>query len=144
MSALQHVDIYTDGSCRPNGMGGWAASLYAAGSNLNTLGNEPNTTNNRMELYAVIKGLEQLQYPCDVTIYTDSKYVCDGINEWLGRWAHHQWRTKKGTPIEHQDLWQIIYRSKLKHRIHAVWVKGHAGHPANEAVDSLAQLMSSM
>lgn len=144
MSTLQHVDIYTDGSCRPNGMGGWAASLYAAGTNFNVVGNEVNTTNNRMELYAVIKALQQLRQPCDVTIYSDSQYVCNGINGWIKKWAKQGWLTKKGCPVTNQDLWQQIFAAQQQHEIKAVWVKGHAGNPANEAVDSLAQLMSSM
>jgi ribonuclease HI len=133
------VEIYTDGACRGNpGPGGWGA-LLSAGEHVKELsGAEPLTTNNRMELTAVIRGLEALKRPSQVRIYTDSEYVRRGITEWVRSWKARGWKTADRKPVKNQDLWERLDTLAAGHQIEWRWVKGHAGIPGNERVDRLA------
>lgn len=132
--------IHTDGACLGNpGPGGWAAVLRYAGRERELSGAEPDTTNNRMELMAAIAALEALRRPCHVQLYTDSRYVQQGILEWLPRWQARGWRTADGKPVKNQDLWQRLVQAASRHRIEWHWVRGHAGHAENERVDQLAR-----
>jgi ribonuclease HI len=133
------VTIYTDGACRGNpGPGGWGALLIAGKSRRELSGAETGTTNNRMELTAVIQALAALKRPVEVTLYTDSKYVCNGIEEWLPQWKARGWRTADRKPVKNQDLWEALDAARGAHRIHWRWVKGHSGNEGNERVDQLA------
>ena len=133
------VQIYADGACRGNpGPGGWGAILRDGGREKEIFGGEPQTTNNRMELTAVIRALETLGQPCTVEVYTDSQYVQKGISEWLPDWKRRGWRTADKKPVKNLDLWQELERTAGKHRVSWHWVKGHAGHPENERADALA------
>ena len=135
------VEIYTDGACSGNpGAGGWGAILRYGEVEKELSGGEDNTTNNRMELKAVIEALKALKKECDITLYTDSRYVMDGVTKWLPNWQQNGWRTSnKKTPVKNIDLWQELESLLQKHRIKWVWVKGHNGHPENERVDRLAR-----
>ena len=133
------VDIYTDGACRGNpGPGGWAAVLSAGGREKEIFGAQPLTTNNRMELQAVIEALQALKRPVAARLYTDSQYVRRGVLEWLPQWKARGWRTAAKKPVKNQDLWELLEHAAAKHRIEWHWVKGHAGVPGNERVDALA------
>lgn len=133
------VDIYTDGACRGNpGPGGWGAILRFNGSEKEIYGGEPLTTNNRMELLAAINALEALKRPCRVRLTTDSKYVQQGISEWLPNWKRRNWKTAGRQPVKNVDLWQRLDALAAPHSIEWHWVKGHAGHPENERADQLA------
>jgi ribonuclease HI len=133
------VTIYTDGACRGNpGPGGWGALLIAGKSRRELSGAETGTTNNRMELTAVIQALAALKRPVEVTLYTDSKYVCTGIEEWLPQWKARGWRTADKKPVKNQDLWEALDAARGAHRIQWRWVKGHSGNAGNERVDQLA------
>ncbi|MGH8149514.1 MAG: ribonuclease HI [Steroidobacteraceae bacterium] len=133
------VDIYTDGACRGNpGPGGWGAVLLAGGQEKELSGAEPQTTNNRMELTAVIRALEALKRPVEARVFTDSEYVRRGITEWLPRWKARGWRTADRKPVKNQDLWAALDGLAAAHRIEWHWVPGHAGVPGNERVDRLA------
>ena len=133
------VRIYTDGACRGNpGPGGWGAILRMDGKEKELFGGEPHTTNNRMELTAVIRALEALKCPCQIEVYTDSQYVQKGISEWLPDWKRRGWLTADKKPVKNVDLWQELDRLAGAHRISWHWVKGHAGHPENERADALA------
>ncbi len=133
------VTIYTDGACRGNpGPGGWGASLEYGGNERHLYGGELDTTNNRMELTAVIKALEALKFNCQIEIYTDSKYVLQGITEWLVNWKKRNWRTANKKPVQNVDLWQELDALVSAHDINWHWVKGHSGHPGNELADQLA------
>ena len=137
MSAV--VDIYTDGACRGNpGPGGWAAVLTAAGREKELSGAQLQTTNNRMELQAVIEALQALKRPSKVRLYTDSQYVRRGILEWLPQWKARGWKTADKKPVKNQDLWQSLESAAARHRIEWHWVPGHAGIPGNERCDALA------
>jgi len=128
-SSAEVVRIYTDGACKGNpGPGGWGAILQMDGKEKELFGGEPQTTNNRMELMAVIRALETLKPPCEVAVYTDSQYVQKGISEWL-----HDWK-----PVKNVDLWRELDRLAGMHRVAWHWVRGHAGHPENERADALA------
>ncbi len=133
------VEIYTDGACRGNpGPGGWGAVL-AAGEHRKTLyGGERLTTNNRMELTAAIEALRALKGRQRVVLHTDSKYVMEGIRSWLPGWKQRGWKTAARKPVKNQDLWQALDEAAAKHDVTWKWVKGHAGHPGNEAADALA------
>jgi ribonuclease HI len=133
------VEIYTDGACRGNpGPGGWGA-LLTAGEHVKELsGAEPLTTNNRMELTAVIRGLEALKRPSQVRIYTDSEYVRRGITEWVRSWKARGWKTADRKPVKNQDLWERLDALAAAHEIEWRWVRGHSGIPGNERVDQLA------
>jgi ribonuclease HI len=133
------VDIYTDGACKGNpGVGGWGVLMRFGNREKELYGGEPETTNNRMELTAVIEGLSALKRPCQVRVHTDSQYVQKGISEWLANWKRRDWRTSAGQPVKNQDLWQRLDKATASHNIEWHWVKGHAGHPGNEAADRLA------
>lgn len=133
------IYIYTDGACKGNpGPGGWGALLVASGHRKEISGGEANTTNNRMEMTAVIRALELLKRPSTVEVHTDSKYVQKGISEWLAGWKRRNWRTADGKPVKNQDLWQRLDALAQQHRIEWIWVRGHNGHPENERADQLA------
>ena len=136
---MKVVEIYTDGACRGNpGPGGWAALLSWDGQEKEIAGAEALTTNNRMELTAVIRALEALTRPVAVRLYTDSEYVRRGITEWLPQWKARGWRTASRKPVKNQDLWTELDRLAAIHRVEWHWVPGHAGVPGNERVDQLA------
>lgn len=133
------IYIYTDGACKGNpGPGGWGALLVASGHRKEISGGEANTTNNRMEMTAVIRALELLKRPSTVEVHTDSQYVQKGISEWLAGWKRRNWRTADGKPVKNQDLWQRLDALAQQHRIEWIWVRGHNGHPENERADQLA------
>jgi ribonuclease HI len=133
------VEIYTDGACRGNpGPGGWAAVLSAGGRVKEISGAQPQTTNNRMELQAVIEALQALKRPAEVQLYTDSQYVRRGTIEWLPQWKARGWKTADKKPVKNQDLWQQLEAAAAGHRIEWHWVPGHAGIPGNERCDELA------
>ena len=133
------VSIYTDGACRGNpGPGGWGALLVAGEVEKELWGGETLTTNNRMELLAAIRALESLKRRCLVALYTDSKYVMDGINAWLPNWKKRGWKTADKKPVKNQDLWQALDALVQGHEIEWHWVKGHSGHEGNERADALA------
>jgi ribonuclease HI len=133
------IEIYTDGACRGNpGPGGWAALLLLGEHERELSGAETLTTNNRMELTAVIRALEALKRPVAARIYTDSQYVRRGITEWLNSWKARDWRTADRKPVKNQDLWQRLDEVSASHRLEWHWVPGHAGVPGNERVDRLA------
>jgi len=133
------VEIFSDGACRGNpGPGGWGALLRAKGAEKELWGGVADTTNNRMELTAVIRALEALKRPSRVRLYTDSQYVQKGVSEWLRQWKRRGWRTADGKPVKNRDLWQELDALAARHSIEWHWVKGHAGHPGNERADRLA------
>lgn len=140
MSPPDHVIIHTDGACKGNpGPGGWGAVLQAGGGHEKELwGGEPSTTNNRMELMAAIMALEALKRPCKVELHTDSKYVMQGITEWMRGWKARGWLTADKKPVKNADLWQRLDAARLRHDVKWRWVKGHAGHELNERADQLA------
>ena len=137
---MKHVDIYTDGACRENpGSGGWGAILVYLGKERELSGGENPTTNNRMELTAAIKALEALREPCDVKLFTDSKYLCDAVTlGWADGWRKRGWKKGDGKPALNADLWEELLELLKKHNVTLEWVKGHNGHPYNERCDSLA------
>ena len=138
MSA-KHVEIYTDGACSGNpGPGGWGVVLRSGRHEKELNGGEEETTNNRMEMMAVIKALEAIKGSPRIDIYTDSKYVMQGITEWIEGWKARDWRTAAKKPVKNVDLWQQIDALVSQHNVTFHWVKGHAGHPENERADSLA------
>lgn len=139
-AADDRVALYTDGACLGNpGPGGWAALLRWRGTESLLSEGEPSTTNNRMELMAAIAGLEALKRPCEVVLTTDSRYVQQGIEQWVAKWRANGWRTADKQPVKNQDLWQRLAVACAKHRIRWAWVKGHSGHPENELVDQAAR-----
>ncbi|HEX5313604.1 MAG TPA: ribonuclease HI [Gammaproteobacteria bacterium] len=134
------VEIYTDGACLGNpGPGGWAAVLIAGGRRRELSGGEAATTNNRMELRAAIAGLQALKRPSEIVLYTDSRYVKQGITEWAARWQANGWRTAARRAVENQGLWQELLAAAAGHRVEWKWVRGHAGVPENERADLLAR-----
>ncbi|MBQ8783157.1 MAG: ribonuclease HI [Clostridia bacterium] len=137
---MKHIDIFTDGACSGNpGPGGWGSILRYNGKEKELSGSEKETTNNRMELTAVIKALEALKEPCEVTVYTDSKYVCDAIvKRWVYSWKSNGWRKADKKPALNVDLWEQLLALLEKHKAEFVWLKGHAGHPENERCDKMA------
>ncbi len=136
---MDKVTIYTDGACRGNpGPGGWGAILQYADREKELYGAERETTNNRMELMAAIRALEELRRPCDVTLTTDSQYVKKGITEWLESWKRRGWKTADKKPVKNRELWERLEAATEKHKIHWKWIKGHSGHPENERADGLA------
>jgi len=133
------VELFTDGACKGNpGPGGWGAVLRFGAHEKELSGGEKLTTNNRMELMATIEGLKALSRPCEVTLYTDSKYVMDGITKWIFGWVRNGWRTADKKPVKNADLWQALLDATKRHKVEWKWVKGHAGHPENERADRLA------
>jgi ribonuclease HI len=133
------IDIYTDGACRGNpGPGGWGALLRQGGTEKTLHGGELATTNNRMELTAVIRALEALKRPVVARIHTDSQYVRNGITSWIHGWKKNGWKTADRKPVKNADLWLRLDALAAQHRLEWIWVKGHAGDPGNEAADRLA------
>lgn len=136
---MSHVQIFTDGACRGNpGPGGWGALLRFGGEEKTLFGGEEDTTNNRMELTAVIEALGALKRPCDVTLTSDSTYVLKGIQEWMPNWKKRGWKTASKKPVKNVDLWKKLDVLIVEHKIDWQWVKGHSGHPENELADQLA------
>ena len=137
---MKHIEIFTDGACSGNpGPGGWGAVLRYEGREKELSGGEKETTNNRMELTAVISALKALKEPCEVTLTTDSKYVCDAIlQKWVYSWRANGWRKADKKPALNVDLWEQLLDLLEIHKVQFVWVKGHAGHPENERCDKLA------
>ena len=134
------VDIYTDGACSGNpGPGGWGALLIFRGNEREICGGEPSTTNNRMELRAAIEALEALTKPSTVRLHTDSKYLRDGITQWITRWKRNGWKTASKKPVKNIDLWQRLDDALPRHKVSWHWVRGHSGHPENERADELAR-----
>jgi len=135
----ERVELYTDGACKGNpGPGGWGTVLRFDGSEKELFGGEPNTTNNRMELMAVIRGLQALKRPCVVDVTTDSQYVKNGITQWIHNWKRNGWRTAARKPVKNDDLWRLLDEVVAGHDVSWHWVKGHSGHPENERADALA------
>jgi len=135
-----NVELFTDGACLGNpGPGGWAALLRFNDTEKELSGAELDTTNNRMEMQAVIEGLKALSHPCKVIVYTDSQYVQKGITEWIKGWKARGWRTASKKPVKNAILWKELEESQKRHDVTWRWVKGHAGHPENERVDDLAR-----
>ncbi len=140
---MNAIDIYTDGACKGNpGPGGWGALLKSAGSQKELSGGELVTTNNRMEMMAVIEALSALKRPCHVRLHVDSQYVLKGMTEWLPGWKARNWKTAAKAPVKNVDLWQRLDQlvSTAGHKIDWHWVRGHNGHPGNERADELANL----
>jgi len=138
---VSRLQIYTDGACSGNpGPGGWGVLMLSGGEEKELYGGEMETTNNRMELMAAIQALEGLSKARDVDLYTDSKYVGDGITKWLPNWKKNGWKTAAKKPVKNADLWQRLEEATQRHDVNWHWVKGHAGHPENERADALANM----
>ena len=136
---LKYIEIFTDGACKGNpGIGGWGAILIYKDHKKEICGSSADTTNNIMELTAVIKALDTLKEPCHVVLTTDSNYVKDGITDWIKNWKLNGWKTSNKQPVKNQDLWKQLDTLSEKHVIEWKWVKGHSGHPGNEHADALA------
>ena len=137
---MKKVDVFTDGACQGNpGPGGWGAMLRYNGVEKELSGGDPETTNNRMELMAVISALEALKEPCEVTLCSDSQYVCNAISKgWARSWKKNGWRRSNKEPALNPDLWELLLQQLDRHHVTVNWVKGHAGHPENERCDRLA------
>ena len=136
---MNPITIYTDGACKGNpGPGGWGALLQSGDTVKELFGGERETTNNRMEMMAVIKALQALKRPCSVKLYTDSSYVLKGITEWIVGWKVRNWRTADKKPVKNDDLWKILDALANEHNIEWIWVRGHNGNDGNERADSLA------
>ena len=139
VNLTQVIEFYTDGACRGNpGPGGWGALLIAGKHQKTMHGGEADTTNNRMELTAAIEALNALKGHSNVILHTDSKYVMDGINEWMPNWKKRGWKTAAKKPVKNKDLWQALDEAVARHEIDWRWVKGHDGNPGNEMADELA------
>jgi ribonuclease HI len=135
----ERVELYTDGACRGNpGPGGWGTVLRFDGNEKELFGGEKKTTNNRMELMAVIRGLQALKRRCAVDVTTDSQYVKNGITQWIHNWKRNGWRTAARKPVKNDDLWRQLDEAVARHDVSWHWVKGHSGHPENERADALA------
>ncbi|MEQ1497779.1 MAG: ribonuclease HI [Novosphingobium sp.] len=136
---MKKVEIFTDGACKGNpGPGGWGAVLRSGAHEKELSGAAAATTNNRMEMTAVIEALTALKGPSDVQLYTDSRYVIDGITKWIFGWQKNGWKNSQKKPVLNADLWQALLDAKHRHKVTWHWVKGHAGHPENERADQLA------
>lgn len=137
---MKRVTIYTDGSCEGNpGPGGFAAIIEEEGETRDVTGGEPHTTNNRMELKAVIAGLAALEETSQVRIVTDSQYVAKGMTSWIHGWRRKGWKTASGSPVKNRELWEELDALAKQHRVQWEWVRGHDGHPGNERADTLAK-----
>ncbi|MCL2076120.1 MAG: ribonuclease HI [Betaproteobacteria bacterium] len=142
---MKVVDIFTDGSCRGNpGPGGWGALLRMGAAEKELCGGEAHTTNNRMELLAVIRALEALKRPVHARVHTDSRYVQQGISQWIEKWKTNGWKTADKKPVKNDDLWRELDSLAARHEIEWIWVKGHAGIPENERADKLARQGNSL
>ena len=136
---MKDVIIYTDGACRGNpGPGGWGALIKFDNAQKEIFGGQNNATNNQMELSAAIEGLSTLKEPCNVTLFTDSKYVMDGITQWIQNWKKNNWKTAAKKEVKNKDLWQKLDQLMTYHHVQWQWVKGHSGDPGNEKADRLA------
>ena len=136
---MKEVIIYTDGACRGNpGPGGWGALIKFDTAEKEIFGGQNNTTNNQMELSAAIEGLSILKEPCDVELFTDSKYVMDGITQWIQNWKKNNWKTSAKKEVKNKELWQQLDQLMSYHQVQWHWVKGHSGDPGNETADLLA------
>ncbi len=138
---IANVVMYADGACKGNpGPGGWGVFLQSGDHAKELYGGELNTTNNRMELTAVIEGLNALKKRCSIDVYTDSQYVRKGVLEWMPKWKMNGWKTSDKKPVKNADLWQILDEASVRHLVRWHWVKGHSGNPGNEKADALANL----
>lgn len=136
---MKQVEVFTDGACKGNpGPGGWGVLLRMGPHEKEMSGGEAETTNNRMEMTAVIQGLNALTEPCSVTLCTDSRYVIDGITKWIYGWKRNGWKSASKKPVANEDLWRELDQATAKHAIEWKWVRGHNGHAENERVDQLA------
>jgi ribonuclease HI len=136
---VKQVEIFTDGACKGNpGPGGWGVLLRLGRHEKELSGSEDHTTNNRMEMTAVIRALNALTEPCRVTLHTDSRYVIDGITKWVHGWKKKGWVNASKQPVRNADLWHELIEAELRHQVEWVWVRGHNGHAENERVDKLA------
>ena len=141
---MKQIQMYTDGSCHGNpGPGGWGAILKWEGRERELSGGADATTNNQMELMAVIEGLKALRESCDVEVFTDSKYVMDGMKSWIHGWKKRGWKTANKQPVKNIEYWQSLDREVARHTVTWTWVKGHSGHPENERADLLANEQAS-
>ena len=137
---MKSIEIFTDGACSGNpGPGGWGAILRYGKTEKEMSGGQLQTTNNQMEVKAVIEALKSLKEPCQITLYSDSQYVVRGMTEWVPNWEAQGWRTAAKKPVANQELWQELVEQAKRHQIRYQWVKGHAGHPENERCDALAR-----
>ncbi|KAF7599644.1 MAG: ribonuclease HI [Candidatus Dactylopiibacterium carminicum] len=137
---MDQIEIFTDGACSGNpGPGGWGAILRAGGHERELWGGEPATTNNRMEMLAVIRALAALKRPVQVRLHTDSQYVQKGMTEWIHGWKKRGWKTADKSPVKNEDLWRTLDAEAARHQIEWIWVRGHAGHAENERADELAR-----
>ena len=138
---MSSVYLYTDGACKGNpGVGGWGALLRYGSHEKELYGGEAHSTNNRMELTAIIAGLSALTRPCEVVICTDSQYVKNGMESWIHSWKRNGWKTASKKPVKNEDLWKQLDEQVKRHQVTWTWVKGHSGHPENERADALANL----
>jgi len=138
---MKKIEIYTDGACKGNpGIGGWGVWFKYADSEKELCGGALQTTNNRMELMAAIQALESLNQPCEIILYSDSKYVLQGITDWLQNWKKRGWKTAAKKPVKNEDLWRRLDTAMQQHEIEWTWVKGHSGNYGNDKADSLANL----
>jgi ribonuclease HI len=138
-SGVKRVALYADGSCHGNpGPGGWAAILECEGKSRELVGAEPATTNNRMEMRAVLEGLRALREPCRVQVWSDSRYVVDGMTSWLAGWKERDWKTAGKQPVKNAELWRALDEAASRHEVTWHWVRGHDGHVQNERCDALA------
>lgn len=137
---MKKVFLYSDGACEGNpGPGGWAAVLEYGKKRLQISGAQPKTTNNRMEMLAVINGLKKLRFPCEVTVVTDSQYLMKGFTQWIKKWQINGWKRADKKDVLNKDLWLSLLDTASRHHVRWQWIKGHAGHPQNELCDSLAK-----
>jgi ribonuclease HI len=140
-TVTEHVEVWTDGGCKPNpGPGGWAAILVYRGHERELSGGESATTNNRMELTAAAEAREALTRPCSVVLHTDSEYVKNGITRWHTGWVRRNWRNAAGDPVANMDLWRRLLDASARHKVDWRWVRGHSGNEMNERADALATL----
>ena len=138
---MSSVYLYTDGACKGNpGVGGWGALLRYGSHEKELYGGEAHSTNNRMELTAIIAGLSVLTRPCEVVICTESQYVKNGMESWIHSWKRNGWQTASKKPVKNEDLWKQLDEQVKRHQVTWTWVKGHSGHPENERADALANL----
>jgi ribonuclease HI len=136
---MKQIEIFTDGACKGNpGPGGWGAVIRYGAHEKDISGGDPDTTNNRMELSAAIHALNTLIEPCKVALYTDSKYVCEGITKWVAGWQRNGWKNASKQPVRNADLWHDLIEAAARHEIEWFWVKGHSGHEGNDRADKLA------
>jgi len=139
-TGLPKIELFTDGACSGNpGPGGWGVLMRCGAEEKELCGGAATTTNNQMELQAVIEGFRALKRPCHVTVYTDSQYVHRGMTEWVTQWQKNKWRTASKQPVKNQQLWEELVAIAASHQTQWVWVRGHSGHPENERADALAR-----